>query len=75
VEHDLTTQTLNEYGISNNIHDQVTIPDNKDEQSSYRGELSGILSGIFFTNELCRKKNVTSGKCTLGCDNTGALLA
>ena len=79
VEHDLTTQTLNKYDLTKNIHGQVTVPGNKDEQSSYRWELGGILSGIVFTHELCRKKSrkkkVTSGTCTVGCDNTGASLA
>ena len=52
-----------------------TVPGNKTDQSSYRGELAGILAGIMYTNRICRRKGVTSGTCTYHCDNKGALQA
>ena len=53
----------------------VTVPGPKREQSSYRGELGGILTGIAITNRLLKKHNITGGECTLVCDNKGALAA
>ena len=53
----------------------VTVPGHPDEQSSYRGELGGILAGIVYTNRKCEENNITSGKCVFGCDNKGALAA
>lgn len=44
-------------------------------QSSYRGELGGILGTIVFTKYISRKWNVTSGKVIIGCDCQGALAA
>ena len=51
----------------------VTIPGHRDEQSSYRGELGGILTGISIANSLLTKEGITSGECTFCCDNKGAL--
>jgi hypothetical protein len=45
------------------------------EQSSYRGELGGILAGIVYANTVCKSNNITEGKCIMGCDNMGALSA
>ena len=53
----------------------VTVPGHAKEQSSYRGELGGILAAIVYTNKKCKQNNITEGKCTLGCDNKGALSA
>jgi len=44
-----------------------------DEQNSYRGELGGILAS--YTNDVCKRHDITTGKCIMGCDNTGALSA
>ena len=55
-------------------HQSVTVPGHPIDQSSYRGELGGILSTIAYTNELC-KRTGTEGTCTLACDNIGALSA
>jgi len=74
-QHDHTRVPLNNVDPHGYIHGQVTVPGDKDEQSSYRGELGGILASIVYTNGLCRRNNVTTGKCTMGCDNTGALSA
>jgi hypothetical protein len=46
-----------------------------EEQHSYRAELAGNLAAITFTNTLCTQFHVTSGRCTLNCDNKGALAA
>ena len=43
----------------------VTVHGHQDEQSSYRGELGGILAGIVYTNKKCEENNITSGKCVL----------
>ena len=54
----------------------VTVPGHAEEQSSYRGELlGGILAGIVFANKVCNENNIKEGKCTMGCDNKGALAA
>jgi hypothetical protein len=53
----------------------VTVPGHAKEQSSYRGELGGILTAIVYTNKKCKENNITEGKCIMGCDNKGALAA
>ena len=53
----------------------ITIPGSHNDQSSYRGELGGILGTIAYTNEICQKYDITQGKCTMTCDNKGALEA
>ena len=53
----------------------VTVPGHAKEQSSYRGELGGILTAIVYTNKQCKENNITEGKCIMGCDNKGALAA
>ena len=45
------------------------------EQSSYRGELGGILPGIVYTNRKCKENSITCGKVVFGCDSKGALAA
>ena len=42
----------------------VTVPGHPQEQSSYRGELGGILAGIVFANKACEAHNIKDGKCT-----------
>jgi hypothetical protein len=51
------------------------VPGHPEEQSSYRGELGGILAGIVFANKVCNENNIKEGKCIMGCDNKGALSA
>ena len=51
----------------------VTIPGHIDEQSSYRGELGGILSGLAHSHRIFQQNGITSGACVFGCDNKGAL--
>jgi hypothetical protein len=51
------------------------VPGPNEEQHSYRAELGGILAAINYTNSLCNHANITSGVCTLICDNKGALCA
>ena len=53
----------------------TTVPGHPKEQSSYRGELGGILLGIVFANSVAKKYNITSGKCLFFSDNKGALAA
>ena len=55
-----------------NIH-SVSVPGHRDEQSSYRGELGGILAGLDYATKTLRLHDVTSGTCTFSCDNKGAL--
>ena len=57
------------------IHGETTIPGEPEDQSSYRGELGGILTSIVYTNKICEKHNITEGKCRMYCDNKGALSA
>jgi hypothetical protein len=49
------------------------VPGSPASQSSYQGELGGILGSIMFTKYLCNKWNVQSGKVTIGCDCKGAI--
>ena len=61
------------------IHTEIlgsnTVPGSKEDQSSYRGELAGILASILYTNKVCQRKGIHQGKCTMYCDNKGALQA
>lgn len=57
-----------------NIKISTTIPGNKSNQSSYRGELGGILASIVYANQVAREKGV-QGEVTMVCDNKGALNA
>ena len=57
------------------IKGSLTIPGNKHDQSSYRAELGGILSAIVFANSISKKFDILEGKCTMICDNKGALSA
>jgi hypothetical protein len=50
-----------------------SFPGDPRDQSSYRGELGGILPAIIVTNHLCKKYNISKGHCTMGCDYKGAL--
>jgi hypothetical protein len=45
------------------------------DSNSYRAELFGILATIQLTNTLCSQTRVTTGSCTIYCDNKGALSA
>ena len=65
-------QKMNEYTEKNNVY-AVIIPGHKDEQSSYKGESGGILTGLAYANRLLRLGGITEGKCIIGCDNKGAL--
>ena len=69
VQHEKTTRE-----ISNQLchYQSVNIPGHPIDQSSYRGELGGILAALTYTNELCVTTQ-TTGTCTLSCDNKGAL--
>ena len=51
----------------------ITVPGSCNDQNSYRGGLGGILGTIAYTNEICKKYNITQGKYTMTCDNKGAL--
>ena len=55
------------------IKGSLTIPGHKNDQSSYRAELGGILASIVFTNKIAKKFDIQEGKCTMICDNKGAL--
>ena len=55
------------------IKGSLTIPGNKDEQSSYRAELGGILASIVYANKIAAKYDITDGSCMMICDNKGAL--
>ena len=54
---------------------QNIVPGQKRDQSSYRAELGGIYMSIKLTNTICRKKQISTGKVTLGCDCKGAIQA
>jgi len=57
------------------IQGSNTIPGEPKDQSSYRGELGGILASICYANKICENHNVPEGGCTMYCDNKGALCA
>ena len=61
------------YFPSRPITAQNIVPGQKRDQSSYRAELG---MSIKLTNAiLCRKKRISTGKVTLGCDCKGAIQA
>jgi len=74
-QHTQTQTPLREVDQKGYIHGQVTAPGHKDEQNLYRGELGGILASVVYTNDVCKRHDITTGKCIMGCDNTGALSA
>ena len=47
------------------INGSNTIPGKSDDQSSYRRELGGILASIVYINSVCKKQNITEGKCKM----------
>ena len=46
-----------------------------DVQGSHRSELTGILGGMTFMEQLCKKYDITNGTIEYGCDGEGAILA
>ena len=71
VQHEKTTRELPK---QKKHFQSVTVPDQPIDQSSYRGELGGILAALTYTNKMCREAQ-TEGTCTLACDIKGALAA
>ena len=61
--------------IGSTIRGTNVVPGRSEDQSSYRGELGGMLGAIICANELLQYNKVTSGLITLGCDNEGAIKA
>ncbi len=51
------------------------VPGRAEDQSSYHGELGGILCSIMCVNEIMKKHKIQRGTITLGCDNEGAIKA
>lgn len=51
------------------------VPGSRECQTSYRGELGGLLGAVRLTKQLCKKWNVRHGGVTIGCDCKGALTA
>ena len=71
-KHNRSTSAFKVIGLP--IEGSNTIPGLPRDHSSYRAELGGILAGITYTQQLCRKRNI-KGTCTFYCDNKGALQA
>ena len=71
VQHEKTTR---EIAKKKKHFQSVTVPGLPSDQSSYRGELGGILAALTYTNKICRETQA-EGICTLACDNEGALAA
>ena len=61
------------YFSSSPITAQNIVPGQKRDQSSYRAELGMSIKKL--TNAICRKKRISTGKVTLGCDCKGAIQA
>lgn len=51
------------------------LPGSSTCQSSYRGELGGILGTIVFTKMICDTFGIANGSITIGCDCKGAIAA
>ena len=58
-----------------NIHGSKKVPEEPQDQISYRGELGGILASICYTNKICTNHNISEGLCAMYCDNKWALSA
>jgi hypothetical protein len=57
------------------IHFSGTVDGSEEDINSYRAELSGIMAAVEYTNTICNKYGISSGICTIYCDNKGALMA
>jgi hypothetical protein len=55
------------------IYGKVISPGTSTDHTSYRSELTGILSCVIFINKLCQFYTITQGSITLGCDGLSAL--
>ena len=53
---------------------KIVTPGEPDIQCSHRSELSGLLCGILYINQVCKNHNITDGNIiTIGCDGLGAI--
>ena len=75
IGHTYTNKTLHEIDFTQLIHGSGKVPGLNTEQNSYRGELAGILAAIIFMHNISIEYNLTGIKCTVLCDNKGALMA
>jgi hypothetical protein len=57
------------------IHLSGQVDGTAEDIHSYRAELMGILAAIEYTNTLCIQLGVSTGSCTIYCDNKGDLQA
>lgn len=66
---------LSQVNYESFVHFSGKVEGSDDDIHSYRAELAGILAAIEYTNTICLKFGIVKGKCTLYCDNKGALAA
>ena len=68
-------------GITKDLHDEASyqfwtlVPGTKEEQTSYRSEICGILGHILLITTIAKYHGVNQGTATIGCDNESALWA
>jgi hypothetical protein len=56
------------------ITGSLIMPGESEYQCSHCSELSGLLGGIQYVNEICAKLKITQGKSKMGCDGEGAIV-
>lgn len=59
--------------VRNVVQGTVRVPGRKEDQSSYRGEVGGILANLTHINRWCQEYHITQGAVTIGCDSEAAL--
>ena len=74
LKHGILTSALQTIG-SNPVTAQNIVPGQKRDQSSYRAELGGIYMSLKLNNAIRCKKQILTGKVTLGCDCKGVIQA
>ena len=60
-------------GCSSHVRGANRVPGPLKEGDSYRCELAGLYGIILTVNALCQAHGISSGKCTIACDNDSAI--
>ena len=55
------------------ITNKVVAPGVPGEMSAYRGEITGLLSSIYFLHHICGYFGITQGNIIIGCDGSSTL--
>jgi hypothetical protein len=56
------------------IKGTLITPGESEAQCAHHSELSGLLGGIRYVNDMCNKLGICSGNTKMGCDGEGAII-